>query len=211
MFELEYKGGNTIVLNNKKSVFIIDPKQSLIGLKDINTKDAIEISTEDRFSTFNPQAKLIIDGPGEYGIADVEVKGIPAKRHIDADETNQATVYRIEVEDARVAVLGNIQGKLTDEQLEELGIIDILVIPIGGGGYTLDATAAASLTRSIGAKVVIPVHYADKELKYEVPQDGIDLFIEELGAPVEEMPKLKYKKNSALPVALTIYKLARTS
>jgi len=206
MFELEYKGGNTIVLNNKKSVFIIDPKQSLIGLKDINTKDAIEISTEDRFSTFNPQAKLIIDG-----IADVEVKGIPAKRHIDADETNQATVYRIEVEDARVAVLGNIQGKLTDEQLEELGIIDILVIPIGGGGYTLDATAAASLTRSIGAKVVIPVHYADKELKYEVPQDGIDLFIEELGAPVEEMPKLKYKKNSALPVALTIYKLARTS
>lgn len=211
MFEIEYKGGNTVTIATKKAIVVTDPKQSLVGLKDLVVKDAIELATESRFALNSAGASLCIEGPGDYEVADFSVKGIPATRHIDtsADEAI-STMYRIEVGEARIGLLGNIAGKLSEEQMEELGVIDILILPIGGGGYTLDATSAATITRSIDPKVVIPVHYADDALKYEVPQEGLDTFVKELGAPVEQTVKYKVKAASSLPQVLTVVELSRS-
>ena len=107
------------------------------------------------------------------------------------------------------ALLGNIYEKLSEDQLEELGVIDILIIPVGGNGYTLDATGAALLTRKIDPKVVIPVHYADSAVKYEVAQDTLDTFVKELGASVETTAKYKVKGPQAIPAALTVVELTR--
>ena len=208
MFEVEYKGANSVAISTKKGTIITDPKLSLVGLKDVNTKDAIELATEARFALDNENARLNIEGPGEYGIADFDIRGVAAQRHLDADG-KASTMYRIEAGDIRVAVIGNIYEKLSETQLEELGIIDVLIIPVGGNGYTLDATGAATLARQIEPKVVVPIHYADAGIKYEVPQDDFEIFAKELGGAVEEAPKLKFKQLSALPEALTIYKLAR--
>ena len=211
MFEIEYKGANTVIISTKKGTIVTDPKLSLVGLKDANTKDTIELATEARFALNNENARLNIEGPGEYGIADFDIHGIAAQRHLDSEADPKAsTMYRIEAGDFRVALLGNIYEKLSEEQLEEIGVTDILIIPVGGNGYTLDATGAANLTRQIDPKIVIPIHYEDTALKYEVPQGDFETFAKELGGPVEETAKLKLKSLSALPEALTIYKLARS-
>jgi len=208
MFEVEYKGANTVVISTKKGTIVTDPQLSLVGLKDITTKDVIELSTEARFALNSENARLVIEGPGEYGIADFDIHGIAAQRHLDADG-KASTIYRIEAGEIRVALVGNIYEKLSEAQLEEIGLVDVLIIPVGGNGYTLDATGAATLTRLIDPKVVVPIHFADPAVKYEVPQDELDTFIKELGVPVEEAPKLKLKTAAALPEALTIYKLPR--
>lgn len=211
MVEIEYKGGNTVVISTKKSKLVTDPKLSLVGLKDYPMKDAIELASEERFTTKNPDAMLTIEGPGEYEVADFSIRGIGARRHIDApDQGKLATVYRVEVEDVRIAVLGNIDGKLSDEQQEALGVLDIVIIPVGGGGYTLDATSAAALVRSLDAKIVIPVHYADSALKYEVPQDDLEVFKKEFGGEVEQTSRYKIKTASALPQTSTIIELSRS-
>ena len=211
MFEIEYKGVNCIVITTKKSKLVIDPKLSIVGLKDVPTKDAIELVTEERFATGNPDVNLLIDGPGEYGVADFDISGIPARRHLDSEsEGLVSTIYRVEIGDARIGVIGNIYEKLSDEQLEELGLIDILIIPVGGGGYTLDATGATGLVRLIDPKVVIPVHYADKALKYEVPQDELKLFISELDATVETVSKYKMKQLPVAPATLSIVEITRS-
>lgn len=211
MFEIEYKGANAIVIATKKAKLIIDPKLSVVGLKDISTKDSVEVSTETRFSTNNEDALIVIDGPGEYGVADFHIYGISAQRHLDTiDEPKTSTMYRIEVGDARIGVIGNIYEKLTDEQLEDLGILDILIIPVGGNGYTLDATGAAGLVRQIGPKMVIPVHYEDSAIKYEVAQGDLKTFISELGVPVETVSKFKYKPGSADPAALSVLEVTRS-
>ena len=211
MFEIEYKGGNGVVISSKKASIIADPKTSLVGIKDLNVKDAIELATEARFALNSADAKLVIEGPGEYGIADFDISGVAAQRHLDAEtDPKISTMYRIETGDIRTALIGNIYEKLSEDQLEALGVIDVLIIPVGGGGYTLDATGAATLVRQISPKVVVPVHYADSTLKYEVPQGDLETFVTELGAQVEEAPKLKLKAASALPAALTVYKLARS-
>lgn len=210
MFEVEYKGANCVVISSKKASIVVDPKLSLVGLKDASVKDAVELATEARFAINSADAKLVIEGPGEYGIADFDIRGVAAQRHLDAETDPKAsTIYRIEAGDIRAAVIGNIYEKLSEDQLEEIGIVDVLIIPVGGSGYTLDATGAATITRQIDPKAVIPVHYADPAIKYEVPQSDLETFTGELGVAVEETPKLKLKSASALPPALTVFKLAR--
>lgn len=211
MFEIEYKGGNTVVIATKKATIVTDPKTSLVGLKDIVIKDAIEIATEERFATNGPDAKLVIDGPGEYGVSDFDIKGLPVQRHLDSEgQPLLGTMYRIEVGDVRIGLLGNVYEKLHEDQLEELGVLDILILPVGGNGYTLDATGAANIVQRIDPKVVIPVHYDDKALKYEVPQGSLSEFVTELKAPVETVTKFKLKSASALPGSLTLIELTRS-
>lgn len=212
MFDIEYKGGNTVAITTKKVSVIFDPKQSLIGLKDIAVKEAIEIVTEERFKVQDKAYRLIIDSPGEYEIADVSIRGVAASRHIDDTSVAPAsTIYQLEIGSVRVAVLGNVASKLTEDQLESIGLVDIVIIPVGGSGYTLDATSAASMVRQLEPKVVVPVHYADAALNYEVPQDTVDVFTGELGAPIEQSGnKYKVKSVSNLPQALTTVLLDRS-
>jgi hypothetical protein len=211
MFDIEYKGGNGVVISTKKLNAVIDPKLSLVGLKDLSVKDALEIATEARFATGNKDVQLAIEGPGDYELGPFSVKGIAAVRHLDTSADEKiATIYRIEVGDVRIALIGNISSKLDEDQLEALGLVDILILPIGGGGYTLDATSAAGLVRQIDPKVIIPTHYADDELKYEVPQDTLETFVKELGAPVEITGKYKVKSAAVLPVVLTIVEITRS-
>lgn len=212
MFDIEYKGGNGIVIATKKLAAVIDPNLSVVGLKNASTKDAIEIATETRFATRNADARLTIDGPGEYEIGDFSIRGVRATRHIDtASDEPISTMYRIEIGDIRIAVVGNIAPKLHEDQQEELGVIDILILPVGGSGYTLDATSAATVVRQIDPKVVIPVHYADTALTYEVPQDTLETFTKELAAPVEEAgSKYKVKSASSIPQVLTVVTVDRS-
>ena len=209
--EIEYKGGNTVIISTKPATIVVDPKLSVVGLKDVATKGAIELATEERFALTSPEALLNIEGPGEYGVAQFDIRGVAAQRHLDSEKDPLAsTMYRIEAGDIRLAVVGNIYEKVSEQQLEELGVVDILILPVGGNGYTLDATGAASLVRQVDPKVVVPVHYADDALTYEVPQEPLELFVKELGAPVEEVAKMKLKSAAQLPATLTVYALVRS-
>lgn len=211
MFDLEYKGGNSVVFSSKKASLIVDPKLSLVGLKDIKTKDEIELATESRFRVPNSDARIIIECPGEYEVGDFTIRGIAASRHIDTpDQEKLSTIYRIECGDVKAAVIGNIDPKLSDDQLEAIGVVDILVLPVGGGGYTLDATSAAAVVRSVEPKVVVPVHYSDAGLSYEVPQDELAVFVSELGAPLETVSKYKVKSSASLPPVLTVVEVTRS-
>ncbi len=210
MFDIEYKGANTIIISTKKAVVVVDPRLSVAGLKDITVKDGVQLATEARLATDDPAYRLYIESPGEYEVADVSIHGIAAQRHIDA-EGSAATIYQVSIAGVRMAILGNIAPRLSDDQLEEIGVVDIVVIPVGGNGYTLDATSAASLVRQLEPKVVVPVHYADSTLAYEVPQEELEVFTAELGAPVDDaVVKYKIKTAANLPQALTVAPITRS-
>ncbi|NCQ54191.1 Zn-dependent hydrolase [Candidatus Saccharibacteria bacterium CG11_big_fil_rev_8_21_14_0_20_41_19] len=211
MFEIEYKGANSVIISTKKAKLVVDPKLSIVGLKDISTKGTVELATESRFAINDSDSILSIESPGEYGVAEFDIRGIAARRHIDTESQGKmSTIYRVEIGEARIGIVGNIDKTISDEQLEELGVLDILIIPIGGGGYTLDAADAADVVRMIDPKIVVPVHYADSSLKYEVPQDALQLFITELGVPVETVSKYKLKQLPIIPATLSIVEITRS-
>ncbi len=207
MLEIEYKGANSIVITGKDASLWIDPLSNPGSYKPIKGT-LVYLATEPRFLPEGTHDALSLEGPGEYETGPFWIHGIAAQRHIDTPEQGKATtVYRVDVGEFRVGVLGNIDPKLSEDQLEGLGTVDFLIVPVGGGGYTLDATAAAKLVRQIEPKVAIPVHYADTSVSYEVPQDTLETFTHELGAPVEVLPKVKLKAVSAIPQTLTVYQL----
>lgn len=211
MFDIEYKGGNAVVITTKKSKLVVDPRLSHVGLKDASVKDAVVLATDEQFALRGAGETLCIDGPGEYEIGDFSLRGIAAMRHIDTEQdVKKSTIYRIEVGDVRLALIGNIDYRLSDDQLEDLGVVDMVIIPVGGGGYTLDATNAAALVRKIDSKVVIPVHYADSAAKYEVPQESLEVFLKEFGGEHEVTNKYKVKSASSLPAVATVLEVTRS-
>ena len=206
--DIEYKGGNSLIISSKDGTIFVDAKTSVVGRKDLNTNNSTELATEERSTLNNPEAKVSIESPGEFETDGFVIRGTAAKRHVDTDEDGlKSTIYSIKRGDIRLAIVGNIDAKLSDDQLESIGVVDILVLPVGGGGLTLDAMSAKAIVSSIDPKVVIPVHYADPKLKYEVPQEGVEAFIKELGAPVEETNKYKVKPGAVFNENLLVVKL----
>lgn len=211
MLEIEYKGGNGVVIATKASKLVVDPKLSAIGLKDLSVKGAIQLATEPRFLVDGEEANLVIEGPGEYEAGDFSIRGVAATRHIDTEsDVSGTTIYRIDAGEIRIALLGNIAADLTEDQLEAIGVVDVVIIPVGGGGYTLDHVSATRLVRQIDPKAVIPVHYADAGISYEVPQDSLELFTNELSLPLETVEKYKLKSSSSLPATMTIVEVKRS-
>ncbi|HEY1086018.1 MAG TPA: MBL fold metallo-hydrolase [Candidatus Saccharimonadales bacterium] len=211
MFDIEYKGAGSVLITTKKTKLITDPKLSLVGLKDQPTKGMIEIATEARFATRSDEAHLNIEGPGEYEVGDFSIKGVAAVRHLDSGSDQKlSTIYRIEVGDVRLVLIGDVAPNLSEDQLESIGVVDMVIIPVGGNGYTLDATSAAHMVRAIDAKIVVPIHYADNGVKYEVPQDPLELFAKEFGGEIEQTSKLKVKSAGSLPQVPTIIELTRS-
>lgn len=207
--EIEYRGANCVVIKDKKILIVVDPTGN-VSAKEAKNPDAVILVTQDDFapSERDPNT-FIVDMPGEYEHNDVSIRGISVRTHTGADEqAKNSTMYAVEADGIRIAVIGHTIAPLSDDDLESLGVVDIVVIPVGGGGYTLDARDAATIVRQISPKAVIPTHYADAHVKYEVPQESVDEFVKELASAHEKTSTFKAK---GLPEALTIYELARTA
>lgn len=208
--ELEYKGGNCVVITHKKEEIVADPKISDIGLKDQGGSAAVHLLTQDRFAAPHGDETIVVDGPGEYEVNNCSIWGIAAKTHLAPEAAKTATMYRLDLEDITVAILGHVAAKLDESQLEAIGVVDVLVIPVGGFGYTLEPKQAVDLVRAIEPKIVVPVHYAEDGVAYEVPQAPLEDFLKELGTTAEEpVNKLKLKSGQ-LPEKLTVYQVTRT-
>ncbi len=176
--EVIYYGANCVKLQDSKKAIIVDDNLSKLGLKKVTTPQDIVVVTNKE----EPKDKgvFLINGPGEYEISEVSIRGIAAKSHVDQEGLG-ATMYSVKIDNFSIGILGHIDSNLSDSQLEELGVIDVLIVPIGGHGYTLDAEEAVSIIRKVEPKVVIPTHYADGDIKYEVPQADVAEFLKAAG------------------------------
>lgn len=208
--DIERKGGNCIVISTKKYSFVTDPHISKLGLKDQAGSATAEILTQPDFFAQGNEQTVVIDGPGEYEVQDCSIKGVAARIHSQPEDAKKdATIYRLDFDDYSMAILGHIQPKLSESDLEALGVVDILVLPVGGNGHSIEPKEAVSLVRAIDPKVVIPTHFEEEGVAYEVPQLPLDEFVKELGVQREVLPKLKVKVGS-LPETLTVYEITRT-
>lgn len=190
--EFQYYGGNCIKITTKNAVLVIDDTLKVLGLKSITKPDNVALLTT--LPASQPVARLVITDPGEYEVSDISIFGIAARSHMDEPGKKSATIYKLQFEDTRVCILGHIYPDLTEDQLEEIGVIDILITPVGGNGYTLDGVGALSLIKKIEPKLVIPTHYDDSAIKYEVPQQPLSEALKGLGLePKEAVAKFKPK------------------
>jgi L-ascorbate metabolism protein UlaG (beta-lactamase superfamily) len=174
---------------------VIDDNLADLGAKSVTREGDIALFTGRHEGEEPAGVRMVVDSPGEYEVAQLSITGTPARAHMDEDEKSTGvTMYKLVLGDTSYVVTGHIYPSLTEDELEALGIVDVLFVPVGGNGYTLDPIGALKLIKAIEPKLVIPTHYADKGLQFEVPQQELEVAIKELGMEVKDrFPRLKLK------------------
>jgi len=196
---ITWYGQSCFKIQSGDTVLFTDPFAKEIGLTPPRgTANIVTIShhhfDHDNIDALSASSPFIIDGPGEYEVKGVNVTGVATYHDAkEGKERGNNTAYIIEMEGIKICHLGDLgQTKLTNEQLELIDGVDILMVPIGGV-YTITGEEAADIINQIEPKIVIPMHYKISGL--EVKLDGADEFLKEMGiAKKETVEKLTIKK-----------------
>jgi len=132
--------------------------------------------------SFGSKEAFIIDGPGEYELSGVFIKGFSSV----GPHGRVNTIYEVELEGMHIVHLGGLADeKILPDVLEEISGADIVFAPLGDGD-SLDYKNMAKLVKSIEAKIVVPILF-DK--------DSLTSFIKEMGSDkVEPTDKLSLKR-----------------
>lgn len=191
--DIQFYGANCISISGKKFRLVIDDNLADLGKKSV-TKDGDVVLYTGLHSAPAVTSPLVVDHPGEYEVAGVSIYGIAARGHMEESGAKNVTMYKMIIDDIRVVVTGHIYPELSERQLEELGTVDVLFVPVGGNGYTTDPVGALKLIKKIDPKIVIPTHFDAKGINYAVPQQTIEQAITGLSMePKETVDKLKLK------------------
>lgn len=179
---------------DQEAVLVTDPYGSDSGLRFPRTlkPDVVALTHQDRknfpLDGFESDP-FIIDNPGEYEANGIFAYAIPVRT---ADEQHpHHLMYRFELEGMSVGFLGNLKRKLTDEEIEKLGNIDILLLPVGGGD-SITAKQAVEIIKSVEPRMVIPLAYHVEGIKQEL--GTADAFCKELVCKRQDANKLKISK-----------------
>lgn len=192
--DIQFHGANCVTFSASGVRVVVDDTLAELGAKSVLKAGDVALFTTSHAGV-KVDTKLTIDGPGEFEAGDISIQGIPARAHIDEAGQRTATMYRITSKDVNVLVLGHIYPELSDNELEHIGMVDVLVTPVGGNGYTLDPVGALSIIKKIEPKLVIPTHYADDALRYPVPQQSLEDALKGLAMePQQTVTKLRLKQ-----------------
>src|SRR5579863_2430026 len=169
--ELTYHGHSSIRLRGREMTVFIDPPQSALPGLAKGTLGII-VRTE---GTTDPERLRARDGeihevcgPGEFEIGGVSILGLAA---------GETTVMRVSVDDVRVVVAGRLRRQLTEDEIDSLGHVDVLVIPVGGGD-ALGAIDAAKLVNAVEPSIVVPARYGSGD---GGEYDPVGKFAQEMG------------------------------
>ena len=212
--DIYFYGQAMFKFKGKNATVFVDPyKAEFTGLKlpkDLSANLVVSTHNHDDHNNVDEitDTVLKVTGPGEYEVNGVSVTGVST--YHDKEEGSQRgrnTVYNISVDGLNIVHLGDLGHKLTEEQIEEIGATDILLVPVGGV-YTIDAKLASDIVSQLEPRIVIPMHYALPGLKFEL--EPVENFLKEMGFDsAEAQPKLSITKDK-LPSELQVVVLSKS-
>ena len=197
--DITWYGHACFRLKSREGTVITDPYDKSLGLSPPSVKaDIVTVSHNAPHHNNTKIAKgaYIIDSPGEYEINGVFVTGIhiaPAKNAKDAERNNVFVIY---LDDIATCHLGDLSHVPTQKQVEEMGNIDVLLVPVGGQN-ALKIAQAAEVISLIEPYIVIPMHYKLPHITVEL--DPVQKFLTEMGITKTETVETLKLTRSSLP------------
>ena len=200
--EITWYGQTCVRLKGREAVVVADAYQSVVGptgrgitadiatyshpddaplpkAKGRRTRDAKTVLPTSLESTF------ALDGPGEYEVKDVLVTGVRTFRDdVKGERRGRGTAFVVELDGLHTIHLGDVGHLLTEEELGDIGSVDIACVPVGGA---LNATKTAALVAQLDPKIVIamPVCADDADCA-----EALAKFFHEVGGDPTAQPKL---------------------
>ncbi|HET7182023.1 MAG TPA: MBL fold metallo-hydrolase [Candidatus Limnocylindrales bacterium] len=211
--EITWYGQTCIRLRGREAVVVNDAYQSIVGPTGRGiTADIATYSHGDdtplakgkgnrtRGGTLIPtslESTFTVDGPGEYEVKDVLITGVRTFRD-DArgEQRGRGTAFVVELDGLHTVHLGDVGHLLTEEELGEIGPVDIACVPVGG---PLTPTRTSELIAQLSPKLVVamPVCADDAECA-----EALAKFFHEVGGDPTPQPKLAVTISS-LPAETT--------
>ncbi len=199
--EIQWLGQCCFRLRGRDALVVIDPFDQKVGLTLPRMTPHIVVLTHEHPGQLSVRGiggepKLVI-GAGEFEIRGVSIRGTRGFHDGKADGGAPITLYTVELDDLTVCHLSHLGHKLSEAQLEAIGRVDILLVPIGGQGLSLNAAQAAEVVSQIEPKLVVPMHYQIPGLALTL--DPLDRFVKEMGVTdAAPQPKLSLTSSPAV-------------
>lgn len=164
---------------------VTDPYHAdVLGLPELKLKaDLVTISHDSPGHNALDTVKgfqYALRGPGEYEIGGVFITGI-AMHFVDEESgvIRPNVAYLIET-DSRLKVLhlGDLAYLPSQTVIEEMGEVNVVLVPVGGGNG-LRAGQAAEVIALIEPNYIVPMHYALPDLSLEL--EPVERFLKAMG------------------------------
>lgn len=182
--EIMWHGYSCFTLKTKQGIAVIDPYSENIGLKLPSLKADILLISHDHEGHNNSKGVAgdprVIDWPGEYEVRGLAItaEAVPYSGEGNKKKPGHGLFFTINVDGLKLCFLGDM-GELSDDLIEGIGDVDILILPVGGH-HTMDAKQAHVVIEELEPRAVIPMHYAIPGIKEEL--DGVEPFLKLVGA-----------------------------
>ena len=210
--EINWLGHSCFLIKGKEKTIITDPCHPNLGYS-IGTPKA-DIVTISHFHPGHSYIEAIankpkqIKGPGEYEIGGTFITGI-ATFH-DREEgkiRGKNTVYLVEMDGMTLCHLGDLGHPLTSQLIEELGVVNILFLPVGEVS-TISVDTAVEIIKQLNPHIVIPMHYKTEALARNL--EPLVKFLNKMGIRKAE-PKAKLAITpTSLPASTQVIVLSYT-
>ena len=206
--EIKYLGHSCFRIKGKNTTVITDPYAPDLGYAmGKQTANIVCISHQHAGHNFTEGISgepRIVSRPGEYEIGDAILIGLPAFH--DSEKgiiRGKNVIFVIAMDDLVICHLGDLGHALKEDEIEEIGNVDILMVPVGDMS-ALNASNAARLVRQIEPGIVIPMHYQLPQSNREL--EPVERFLAEMGtSSVLPQPKLNVtKSNLPLPTQVVV-------
>jgi L-ascorbate metabolism protein UlaG (beta-lactamase superfamily) len=204
--DITWLGLSCFRIRGSQAVIITDPFPPGLGYTlGKQTADIVTVSHPHPSHSYdqgiNSEHRLV-KGPGEYEISGVLILGISTYHDsVKGQSRGKNTIYLMEIDGVNVLHLGDLGHVLSDEQVEEIGNVDVLLLPVGGVS-TINAAMAAEVMRKLEPRVVIPMHYKTDKSSRDL--EPVENFLKEMGqTQVEPRPKLNVSRTN-LPLTTEV-------
>lgn len=195
---------------NDEVSIVIDPFDPSTGWKlpkfqaDITaiSTDTPDYNFSDAVKRTDQKTPFVVEGPGEYEVKGVFIYGIDILKKKESEKGKEArtTIYSFSFDELYVLHCGSLNRLLTEKEIDQIGKVDILLLPVGGGS-AMDSKTAVECIAQIEPRIVIPMQYKLSGLKNDL--GSIEQFLKEYGVKAgETSDKLKISKKE-LPIEET--------
>jgi L-ascorbate metabolism protein UlaG (beta-lactamase superfamily) len=214
--EITWYGQTCVRLRGRDAVVVADAFQSVVGPTGRGiTADIATYSHEDDAPLSKSKAKgrrtrdgktvlpasletsFTVDSPGEYEVKDVLLTGVRTFRDdAKGERRGRGTAFVVELDGLHTIHLGDVGHLLTEEELGDIGSVDIACVPVGG---VLNATRTAELIAQLDPKIVVAMPVCEDDADCA---EALAKFFHEMGGEPTPQSKLAVSI-STLPAETT--------
>lgn len=201
--EIKYFGHSSFYIRTKTAKIVTDPfDPDYTGLPFAKTEaDIVTISHHHEDHNYISNIKgepLVLTWPGEFEKNQVRITGYRTFHDKKSgEERGENVLYKFEADEYSVLHCGDLGHIIDDETIDQIGTVDVMLIPVGGV-FTIGPSEAIKIINDIEPSIVIPMHYGRADLKSDSFGSlyHLDIFLKEIDAEdVQSVDKLMLKRD----------------